>query len=717
MKVVLGSLALVGCLYAAGTVAAVEDVLTMEDFFRARWPSRASWSPDGRYVSYLSTDWTEQGLFVASADGDEPVPLVKDEGFVGGTSWDAVDGFGSWSRDSGRLAFNVRGDVRVVAIADKHTTSLGRASLDSEVRFSPTDDSVAYIRDGDVIIADVRQRSTRNLTRGAQLGSSIWWSPDGRLLATAITAGVERSSASPSFLGTLSMNWSVRGTRRVAIVDARSGAVRTIGADGEDHLMLGWSPDSKTMLVEQRAHSFKERSIRLVSASDLLSSRVLYQQREPRHLATNNQVAAFSPDGRAVLFTSDADGWNHLYVVATAAGSPRQLTQGEFEVSFPTWSADGRSISFASTQGGPAERHIFRISASGGTPVQLTREAGVNTIPMPSPVGGRLLFVHTDAHRLPDYWMIDSTSATRQVTHSMVAALHADRWQTPRIVSFTSKGGVRIWAQLFIPPNLDESRTYPAVVQVHEASTMNQHVFLGPGPQKNQVGWYGWHQRLASRGYVVLNIDYRGSFGYGRDFRTADYLVMGHDPLEDVVAGVEFVRTLAPVDPTRVGVVGLSAGGRMVLSLLEKYSETFAAGVDVAGIYDYLLPGGPWDTRNPWTTARLGTPEAHPEAYRDASPRTLVANIRKPLLVMHGTADTNVPVAHSLALIEDLLALGKRFEFAVYPGEVHFFARRTSWLDAFDRIEGFLDHHLSSGSADMPRLQARPRSRAEDAQR
>ena len=438
-----------------------------------------------------------------------------------------------------------------------------------------------------------------------------------------------------------------------------------------------------------------------MDAADLSTSRVLYQQRDPKHLATNNQVAAFSPDGRQVLFTSDEDGWNHLYVADLAGGLPRQITHGTFEVSFPSWSSDSRSITFASTQGGPAERHIFRVSASGGSPLQLTREHGVNTMPMPSAAGGRLLFVHTDAHRLPDYWTIaaDATSTPQQVTRSMGPALRADTWQTPRIVSFTSKDGLRIWAQLFVPAAHDGSRTYPAVVQVHEASAMNQHVFLGPGPQKNHVGWYGWHQRLADRGYVVLNVDYRGSFGYGRDFRTADYLVMGQDPLLDVVAGVEFLRTLGNVDPNRVAVVGLSAGGRMVLSLIEKYPDTFAAAVDLAGIYDYLLPGGPWETRNPWTTSRLDTPDAHPEAYRDASPKTLAANIRTPLLILHGTADTNVPVTHSLALIEDLLALGKRFEFAVYPGEVHFFARRTSWLDAFDRIEGFLDRQLSSTKA------------------
>ncbi len=679
------------------------DAMSMGDFMTGRWPSRAAWSPDGRHVSFLSTDWSTQDLFVVPAGGGEPLAITRGDGFVGGPGWDGVSAFGSWSHDSRQIAFNVSGEIRVTDVGNHSTRVLGKASSDSEVHFSPIARSAAYVRDGDLVMVDVDTGEERALTHGAALGSSFSWSPDGRLVAAVMVDRGPRLSASPPFLGPqLSVSWSVGGRRRLTVIEPASRTVRPVAAEAGDDTALAWAPDSRTILVESRAPGFQERSLRLVDARGLYASREIYRQRDPKHLATNDQTAAFSPDGASVLFTSDESGWNHLYVASVAAaGAARPLTQGRHEISFPSWSNDGRSVSFASTQVAPSQRHLFRVPAAGGTAVRLTQEPGVNTAVIPSPDRSQLLFIHTDARRLPDYWTIaaSANAAPRQLTRSMPSTARSDSWQSPRIVTFTSKGGMSVAAQLFLPIPFESGRAYPAIVQVHEASVANQHVFLGPGPQKNHVGWYGWHQRLAQRGYVVLNLDYRGSFGYGREFRTADYLVMGQDPLEDVIAGVDWLAGQGYVDRGRLGAVGLSAGGRMVLSLLAKYPDTFRAGVNLAGIYDYLLPGGPWDTRNPWTTSRLGTPDASPDVYRDASPKSYVDRIVAPLLVLHGTADANVPVTHSLALVEDLVARGKRFDFAVYPGEVHYFARRASWIDAFGRIEGFLDRHLRPSDA------------------
>lgn len=699
----VGIVALAAGVHAFGASAHSSDVMAMADFLSGRWPSRAAWSPDGRHVSYLSTDWSTQDLFVVPAAGGEPVAITRGEGFVGGPAWDGVSAFGSWSHDSRRIAFNLRGEIRVTDVALNTTRVLGQASADSDVRFSPNAPSLAYIRDGDVVIANLDTGEERVVTEAAGLGSSIAWSPDGRLLAAAIVERAPRASASPSFLGPqLSVSWSAAGRRRVAVIEPSSRIVRPVASESGDDTALDWSPDSRTLLVESRAPGFHERSLRLVDASGRDTSRVLHRQYDAKHLATNDQTAAFSPDGASVLFTSDESGWNHLYVAGVSGGgAARPLTQGRYEISFPSWSGDGHSISFASTQVSAAERHLFRVPAAGGSAVRLTQEPGVNTAFTASPDRSQLLFVHADARRVPDYWTIAAAAnaAPRQLTHSTPAAVRPDSWQAPRIVSYASKGGLTVAAQLFLPTPFEPGRVYPTIVQVHEASVANQHVFLGPGPQKNHLGWYGWHQRLAQRGYVVLNIDYRGSFGYGRDFRTADYLVMGQDPLEDVIAGVDWLGRQGYVDRNRLAVVGLSAGGRMVLSLLAKYPDTFRAGVNIAGIYDYLLPGGPWDTRNPWTTSRLGTPDARPDVYRDVSPKTYVDRIIAPLLVLHGTADANVSITHSLALVEDLVARGKRFDFAVYPGEVHYFARRASWLDAFGRIEGFLGLQLRPDAA------------------
>lgn len=222
-------------------------------------------------------------------------------------------------------------------------------------------------------------------------------------------------------------------------------------------------------------------------------------------------------------------------------------------------------------------------------------------------------------------------------------------------------------------------------------------MFIGTGPHKDNVAWYGWHQRLAERGYVVFNVDYRGSDGYGRSFRTGDHLVLGTNPIEDVVLGVEYLKNLGYVDPSRVGVYGMSTGGRMVMTLLGKHPDVFRAGINIAGGVDYLIEGGPWDVRAAWMIARLGTPEQNPEAIFSASAINFVDRITAPVLILHGTADRNVALTNSLKLIDELLKRGKRFEFEIYPGEVHFFSRRASWVDAFGKMERFFDEHLRGG--------------------
>jgi len=364
-------------------------------------------------------------------------------------------------------------------------------------------------------------------------------------------------------------------------------------------------------------------------------------------------------------------------------------------VSFPGWSRDGQRVFFASTEPGPEQRQLYAVAASGGAAIRLTREPGTHTTLAISPARDQLAFIRTDPTRLPDLWTLDAATpeTIMPLSESMTPELKAYAWQTPQIVSYRGATDTPIKAQLFVPRNLDRGRQYPAVVHVQQAA-IYQEVYLGPGPHKDNVGWYGWHQRLADLGYAVLNVDFRGSYGYGRDFRTANHLDVGVGDAADVVQGVEYLKTLGYVDPKRLGVYGMSYGGHMVLSVLTKYPDLFKAGINIAGVFDYEIELGPWPTRNPWMQARLGSPERNPEAYRQASALNFIDNLRAPVMTLHGTADTNVTPLQSLKLVDELLIRGKTFELELYPGEVHFFGRRRSWVDAFAKMEAFFERYL-----------------------
>jgi dipeptidyl aminopeptidase/acylaminoacyl peptidase len=205
----------------------------------------------------------------------------------------------------------------------------------------------------------------------------------------------------------------------------------------------------------------------------------------------------------------------------------------------------------------------------------------------------------------------------------------------------------------------------------------------------------GRHDRHArQKGYVVLAVDYRGSIGYGKAWRQGHYRDLGGRDYEDVAAGMDYLKTLGFVDATRVGVWGLSYGGFMTLQALTVTPDLFRCGIDVAGVVDWR----DWyrDPDGPWIKGRMGSPEENAELYRRTAPIERLDRLVRPLLVLHGTADVNVPFLESVRLLEVATRLGKPVDFMMYPGEFHYFQRAHVLRDAWQRVERFFDQHLAA---------------------
>jgi dipeptidyl aminopeptidase/acylaminoacyl peptidase len=207
--------------------------------------------------------------------------------------------------------------------------------------------------------------------------------------------------------------------------------------------------------------------------------------------------------------------------------------------------------------------------------------------------------------------------------------------------------------------------------------------------------YYEFHQYLLQQGYVVIAPDYRGSIGYGRDWRNDVYMDVGGNDAKDARMAAGYLKTLGYVDAERIGVWGLSYGGFFTLLAITQEPTLFRAAVDVAGVVDYALyyedpyHGG-------WTTSRIGTPEENPEVYAKAAPMSHVDQIRIPLMVLAGTADTNVPFVESVLLVDSMLKAGKGhlLTFMMYPGEFHYFDRSFVVRDAWQRVDKFFAEHL-----------------------
>jgi dipeptidyl aminopeptidase/acylaminoacyl peptidase len=384
-----------------------------------------------------------------------------------------------------------------------------------------------------------------------------------------------------------------------------------------------------------------------------------------------------------------------------------QITKGRFEAWRPTWSPDSTRVAFdASEPDRYGNRHLY-VATINGDPSRATVRAitsgrGTDIAPVWSPDGKRLVFQHTDPQNSADLYVVDAdTNATAQrvrLTDSMPSAIDKSQLVEPEMVHYAGPDGQQVPAWLLVPRNLDRSKRHPAIVWIH-GDGVNQN-YDGWHVQRNYAVYYSFHQYLLQQGYVVIAPDYRGSIGYGRAWREGVYMDVGGKDAKDAWMAANYLKTLPYVDMDRVGVWGLSYGGFFTLIAVTDQPKLFRAGVDVAGVVDYAMyyedpyHGG-------WTASRIGTPDQHPDVYANASPLSHVDRLERPLLVLHGTSDVNVPYLHSVRLIDELLKKGKGglVSFMTYPGEFHYFTREHVLRDAWNRVEDFFDEHLKGGGA------------------
>ena len=275
----------------------------------------------------------------------------------------------------------------------------------------------------------------------------------------------------------------------------------------------------------------------------------------------------------------------------------------------------------------------------------------------------------------------------------MPAGIDRSGFVEPELVHYPGPDGKQVPAWLFAPKNLDRTKKHPAIVWIH-GDGVNQN-YDGWHVQRNYAVYYSFHQYLLQKGYVVIAPDYRGSIGYGSAWRDGVYMDVGGNDAKDAWMVANYLKTLGYVDTERVGVWGLSYGGFFTLIAVTDQPKLFRAAVDVAGVADYAMyyedpyHGG-------WTASRIGTPDQNPAVYAQASPISHVDRLERPLLVLHGTADINVPYLHSVRLIDELMKKGKGdlVTFMTYPGEFHYFTREHVLRDAWHRVEQFFDAHL-----------------------
>lgn len=487
-----------------------------------------------------------------------------------------------------------------------------------------------------------------------------------------------------------------QGASRAGILTTATGEVRWLDVEPEDYeadmpsrvFNAGWNDAGTKAFVF--AVSFDDKDRWLWSFDAASGDRTLVD-----HLHDDAWVAGpcfsgcvgFIPETDRIYFVSESTGYAHLYAVDANGGNKRALTSGEWEVLSVSTPGDRSRFFLRTNEGSPFNEHAFWMDFDGSNRDQVTDGDGrfVATL---APDGRRMAVVHDVANGPPELFVADADgSDMERVTETPTADWSSFPWIKPEIIHFPADDGTMVPARIYRPADMGAQPHGGAVIFVHGAGYLhNVHNYWSSYYRE-----YQFNQFLAAAGYTVLDIDYRGSAGYGAEWRTAIYRWMGGKDLSDQVDGARYLVSDEGVDAARIGLYGGSYGGFITLMGLFTADDTFKSGAALRSVTD-------WAHYNHGYTSRiLNLPHSDEEAYEQSSPIYFAENLRpdQHLVMLHGMIDTNVHFSDVVRLSQRLIELGKEnWELAVYPVENHGFVEPTSWTDEYRRIYELFERTL-----------------------
>jgi dipeptidyl aminopeptidase/acylaminoacyl peptidase len=445
-----------------------------------------------------------------------------------------------------------------------------------------------------------------------------------------------------------------------------------------------WSEDGTKAVILARATDNKDRWILALDPATG-KTRVLSTDHDSAWVGgPGANTVGWMKNDREVFFQSERTGYSHLYAEPFDGGEPRALTSGNWEVLNVRQSKDKSHFYLTASKDTPYEQHLYDMSGDGGPLTRLTSAPGKHAATF-SPDERWIADVYSYTNKPPELHLQENRplAESKKLTASPSPDFWQYQWLDVPIVTFTARDGVKVPARLFKPANV--RRGGPGVVFVHGSGYL----------QNVDHKWstyfheYLFHHILRERGFTVIDVDYRGSAGYGRDWRTAVYEHMGGKDLDDIVDAARYLASDQGVDPKKIGLYGGSYGGFITLMAMFTQPDVFAAGAALRPVSDWAL------YNHGYTSDILNVPQTDPEAYRKSSPIYFAQGLKGALLICHGMVDTNVEFEDTVRLVQKLIELRKEnWSLAVYPVENHGFVEPTSWADEYKRILALFEKNL-----------------------
>jgi dipeptidyl aminopeptidase/acylaminoacyl peptidase len=601
--------------------------LTIEKLYMTRQVGRATWSPDGKSIAFISNMSGRNNLWLVPAEGGWPQQL---------TVSDQRQTAPAWSPDGKWIAY--------------------QSDFDGDELW-------------DIFLVSPKTGKVVNLTSTREIAEmNPTWSPDGRYLAYEV-----KPKTSAAF--------------EIDVYDMLMREVKHITTGTPQDLSNSdpiWSRDGKYIVYTQEQAKGTDSNIFIAEVATGKSTLLTKHDGEQRFWAND-----ISPDGKRILFTSNAaNGYDNVGMLDIAAQKISWLTKDKWKIHGSEFSRDGKHITFTANVDGNEDVYLHDLASGQSTALQIPK--GVN-----EPSGGRsafssdgtrLLYDHNGPTAPGDLWVYTvATGKSHQVTHSLVAGVRSEDMVEPSLVHYPSRDGKwTISAFLYVPFNMARNGQNAAIVYIHG------------GPTSQTVNSFNrFIQYAANQGYMVLAPNYRGSTGYGKEFQQANLFDMGGGDLQDVLAGVDWIKQTGHLDPKKIAVMGGSYGGYLSMMAVTKAPDVWAAGVPIVPFVNWFTEIENEDpVLQQSDLATMGDVVKNKALYEDRSPINFIDQIRAPLILLAGGHDPRCPKSETQQVVDAIKKRGGTVDYKIYENEGHGFARVENQIDAYQRVADFLLAHV-----------------------
>jgi dipeptidyl-peptidase-4 len=602
-----------------------------------------------------------------------------------------------WSPDERRILFTgtlparrpkTGGNFSIFDLETKQLRALtSNNNAQASVQFSPDGKSIAFVRDNNLMLMELESGEERQLTSDGQPhllnGLFDWvyeeefsiieawqWSPDGAYIAYWQTDERPLPRFDIALYDSLHLNWNrmrypkagdPNSTVKIGVVDIKSGKTvwMDIGANEDMYVpRIEWFPAGNRLAI-QRLNRLQNKNELLIGDAITGKTKVILTETDDKWVEVHDNLFFLSKSDQ-FLWTSERDGYNHIYLYNLHGKLIRQLTKGQWDVAeINAVDETSRLVYFLASEATPLENHLYAVDLNGQNFKRITKHPGWH----------RIDFSPNYKHYIDTYSQIDSPpqiglfanngDLKRMLVENKQDALNEYRLSRYEFFSFTTSDSVQLNGYILKPPDFDAGTQYPVLM----------YVYGGPGSQTVQNQWEGrrglWFQMLAQNGYIVASVDNRGTGARGAAFKKVTYKNLGEWEAHDQIEAAKYLGSLPYVDQSRIGIFGWSYGGFMAALCMFKGNDVFKAGISVAPVTHWKF----YDSI--YTERYMQTPQLNPEGYRKTAPINFAQNLKGNLLLVHGTADDNVHFQNSVELVNELIKHNKQFETMFYPGRYH----------------------------------------------